>query len=67
MNKENYSNVENSSDSDEPDSDSSIIFQPRKKKRKKKTTVYFYETCTRKPFLHLEECFKTYHTLAKYK
>ena len=26
VNKENYSNVENSSDSDEPDSDSSIIF-----------------------------------------
>lgn len=32
----------------------------------RKCTIYFCETCTQKPYLHPDKCFKTYHTQEKF-
>jgi hypothetical protein len=31
-------------------------------KEEKKETIYFCNICTRKPYLHPDTCFETYHT-----
>ena len=33
----------------------------------RKTTVFYCETCSRRPGLHSEQCFKEYHTKKDYK
>jgi hypothetical protein len=35
-------------------------------KRKRKEAIYFCNTCTRKPYLHPDTCFQTYHTCKHY-
>lgn len=39
----------------------------RNKKGGRKETVFYCETCSRKPALHPENCFKKYHTCQKFK
>lgn len=40
-----------------------LVCSNRKLPEGRKTTVYFCETCNRKPFLNVGDCFKKYHTL----
>jgi hypothetical protein len=44
-----------------------LVCSNRKLPGGRKTTVYFCETCNRKPFLHVGDCFKKYHTLKTYR
>jgi hypothetical protein len=44
-----------------------LVCSTRKLPEGRKTTVYFCETYSRKPFLHVGDCFKKYHTLKAYK